>query len=222
MPTLDTKLHLNMYKAGKKMRNLSARIKKAVDVLIQRNDVYGLEWGDPEACEPLRYFRDHFLMPYISPSTTLVEIGPGGGRWTRYMLNAKQIYAVDYHKQLLDELRSKFNQNNIIFINNNGDDFPGIPDTSVDFIFSFGVFVHLDVEVIDSYLKNIKRLLKPSSNVVINYSDKTKPLGKSNKGFSDNNPDIMRDMVLANGYRIYEEDTMSMWNGCIIRFGLSE
>jgi SAM-dependent methyltransferase len=222
MPSLETKLHLQMYKAGKKMRNLSVRMRKAMDILLQKNDVYGLEWGDPESCEPLGYFRDHFLLPYVSPGTTIAEIGPGGGRWTRYMLNAKRIYAIDYHNQLLEELRSRFKSANITYIQNNGDDFPGIADMSIDFIFSFGVFVHLDIEIINRYLQNMKRLLKPTSNVVINYSDKTKPLAKSNKGFSENNPDIMRSLVRENGYYIYEEDNISMWNGCIVRFGLSK
>jgi len=100
MPKLDTTLHLDMFSAGKRRRSLSSRIKKAINVLLARNDVYGLEWGDPEVNEPLRYVRNHFLTPYIAPSTTLVEIGPGGGRWTRYMLTAKRIYAVDYHQEL--------------------------------------------------------------------------------------------------------------------------
>lgn len=103
---------------------------------------------------------------------------------------------------------------------NNGDDFPGIPDGSVDFLFSFGVFVHLDVDIIDSYLRNIKPLLKRDSNVVIQYSDKTKPIAKNIKGFSENDPDKMRELVLTHGYEIKEEDTKTMWHSSIIRFCL--
>jgi cyclopropane fatty-acyl-phospholipid synthase-like methyltransferase len=152
---------------------------------------------------------------------TLVEIGPGGGRWTRYMLGAKRIYAVDYHQELLDELKSNFNASNITSVKNNGDDFPDIPDGSIDFLFSFGAFVHLDVEIIDSYLRNIKRLLKPTSNVVIQYSDKTKPLGKRNDSFSENDPDKMRELIRPHGYSIYEEDIKTLWHSSIVRFGLS-
>lgn len=196
------------------------RIKKAVQVLLAKDEIYGLEWGDPEVSPPLRYIRDHFLQPYISSETTVVEIGPGGGRWTRYMLNAKQIYAVDYHQELLDELKSNFDSARIIFLKNDGDNFPNVPNESVDFVFSFGTLVHLDIDIIDRYLKNIKPLLKPESNVVLQYSDKTKPLAAMNDGFSENNPDQMRKIVQSHGYNIYEEDEKTMWHSSLLRFGL--
>lgn len=221
MPTLDSKMHLNMLRDGKYRRSLASRISQAIKVLCAKNDVYGLEWGDPEVSPPLGYVRDHFLTPYLSPNTTVVEIGPGGGRWTRYMLNAKHIYAVDYHQELLRELKSRFGTTNITYVKNNGDDFPDIQDGSIDFLFTFGTFVHLDVDIIDRYLRNIKPLLKQASNVVIQYSDKTKPLGKSNKGFSENDPDKMRELILSHGYSIYEEDVQTLWHSSIVRFGLA-
>lgn len=220
MPKLDTTLHLDMFKAGKRKRSLNFRIRKALKVLLGKNDVYGLEWGDPEVSPPLKYVRDHFLMPYLSPNASVVEIGPGGGRWTRYMLNAKQVYAVDYHQELLNELKSNFDANNIIYVKNNGDDFPNIQDGSIDFVFSFGTFVHLDIDIIDRYLRNMRPLLNHDSNVVIQYSDKTKPLGKNNKEFSENDPDKMRALILSHGYLIHEEDVKTLWHSSIVRFGL--
>lgn len=220
MPKLDTTLHLDMFRAGKWRRSLIYRVGKAIRVLLAKNDVYGLEWGDPEVVPPLRYVRDHFLKPYILPNTIVVEIGPGGGRWTCYMLNAKQIYAVDYHQEILNEIKSNFDATNITYIKNNGDDFPNIQDRSIDFLFSFGTFVHLDVDIIDRYLANMKLLLKHESNVVIQYSDKTKPLGKNNKAFSENDPNKMRELILSHGYSIYEEDVKTMWHSSIVRFGL--
>ena len=209
MPKLDTKLHLNMYRGWKRGQSLLAK-----------DEVYGLEWGDPEVVDPLRYVRDHFLRPYVSPETTVVEIGPGGGRWTRYMLDAKQIYAIDYHQELLDELKSNIDSVRIVFLKNDGDNFPNVPNESVDFVFSFGTFVHLDMDIIDRYLQNMKPLLKPESNVVLHYSDKTKPLAKMNPSFSENDPDQMRNLVQSHGYYIYEEDIKTMWHSSLVRFGL--
>jgi hypothetical protein len=221
MPKLATTMHLEMFRHGKRQRSLANRIRKAFEVLVARNDVYGLEWGDPEVTPPLAYVRDHFLKPYISPDTTAVEIGPGGGRWTRYMLKANRLYAVDYHQELLNELKSNFDAGNIVYIKNNGDDFPDIKDASVDFLFSFGTFVHLDIDIIARYLRNMKRLLKKESNAVIQYSDKTKPLAKKNEGFSENDPDKMRELILCHGYSIYEEVVKTLWHSSIVRFGLS-
>lgn len=220
MPNLDTLLHLDMLRKGKKRRRLARRLGAAAKMLFGPNPIYGVEWGDPENSPPLGYMRDHFLKPYVGPNATIVEIGPGGGRWTRYMLPARRIYAVDYHQELLDELRSGFSRPNITFAKNSGDDFPGVPDGAADLIFSFGCFVHLEIDIIDRYLANMRRLLKPESNVVLHYADKTKPLARSNVGFSNNDPETMRALVLRQGYSIREEDTVTMWHSAVVRFGL--
>lgn len=211
MPQLDTPLHLDMLNKGRRKRNLN-----------QQNGIYGLEWGDPETIPPLKYVRDHFLTPYISSTVKVAEIGVGGGRWTRYMLSAEHVYAVDYHQELLDELKSNYNHSNITFIRNNGDDFPNVPDASINLLFSFGTFVHLDLNLIDSYLRNIRRILHPDANVIIQYSDMTKPMAKNNLGFSDNTPETMRNLILSHGYEVYEEDDKTMWHSAIVRFGLKK
>jgi SAM-dependent methyltransferase len=220
MPKLDTTLHLDMYRLSKQHPSLLRRVKVAIKAFLAPTPIYGLEWGDPDFVPPLRYVRDHFLLPYLSPNTTVVEIGPGGGRWTRYMLSVRRLYAVDYHQELLDDLKSSFNRANITFVKNHGDDFPGIPEQSIDFLFSFGTFVHLDLDIIDRYLCNMKPLLKPTANVVIQYSDKTKPLCVGADSFSDNDPDKMRNLVERHGYSVLEEETKTIWHSSVIRFGL--
>jgi ubiquinone/menaquinone biosynthesis C-methylase UbiE len=188
--------------------------------LLDRKRLYGLCWGDPEVSPPLMHVRDHFLRPYISAHASVVEIGPGGGRWTRYMIAAARIYAVDYHQELLDELSSNFGGANITFVRNNGDDFPDVPDRGVDFVFSFGTFVHLDLEIIDRYLENMRRILRDEATVVLQYSDKTKEMARKNSGFAENDPTRMRDLVQSRGYSIAEEDLESLPHSSIIRFGL--
>lgn len=220
MPDLDSQIHISMYNEGKKNRSRFARLKKAARILFGSQDIYGLEWGDPDSVTPLTYVRDHFLLPYVRPDINAIEIGPGGGRWTRYMTGVGRLYAVDYHQELLDELKTNFQCKNIHFIKNNGDDFPGVSKNSIDLVFSFGVFVHLDTQIIDRYLKSIKPLLKSGANVIIQYSDKTKPLARSNDGFSENEPETMRRLVIENGYFVYEEDTQSLWHSAVIRFGV--
>jgi len=219
MPGLDTPLHITMYQRWKK-RSLPTRLRKAIQIVLGKQDIYGLQWADPDSNPPLAYIRDHYLFPYIGPETVAVEIGPGGGRWTRYMKGVKKLYAIDYHQELLDELSRTVHWHNISFIKNNGDDFPGIPATSIDLVFSFGVFVHLDVGIIDRYLKNIWPLLRREANVIIQYSDKTKPLARLHSGFAQNDPTTMRKLVTDNGYSIYEEDIQTLWHSSVIRFGV--
>jgi cyclopropane fatty-acyl-phospholipid synthase-like methyltransferase len=135
------------------------------------------------------------------------------------MLGFERLYVVDYHKELLDELRKNFDRQNIVYVRNNGTDFPSIERNTVDFVFSFGVFVHLDVEIINDYLLNLKHVIKSDGNIVIQYSDKDKIAAKD-PSFSENNPRVMRSIVERAGYEILEEDTTTLPHSSIMRFGL--
>jgi ubiquinone/menaquinone biosynthesis C-methylase UbiE len=126
---------------------------------------------------------------------------------------------VDYYQELLDELRKNIpNRPNVVFVKNNGTDFPSVPDNAVDYIFSFGTFVHLQASVIDAYLGNLGRILKSGGNAVIQYSDKTKVMARENPAFFQNTPDEMRAMVTRAGFRIVEEDVTTLWHSSLIRF----
>jgi ubiquinone/menaquinone biosynthesis C-methylase UbiE len=219
--SLDTSLHTNMLKRHYKMlnhRSMPRRLYSAVRRELS-GTTYGLQWGDPETLPPLRFVKDRWVTPYVHPDETGLEIGPGGGRWTRYLLGFETLYAVDYYQELLDELRKNIpNRPNVVFVKNNGTDFPSVPDNAVDYIFSFGTFVHLQASVIDAYLGNLGRILKSGGNAVIQYSDKTKVMARENPAFSQNTPDEMRAMVTRAGFRIVEEDVTTLWHSSLIRF----
>jgi hypothetical protein len=78
--------------------------------------------------------------------------------------------------------------------------------------------VHLETDLIEQYLRNLKSIVKQTGNIVIQYSDKSKIMAQLNKGLSENTPEKMRQMVLAAGFRIVEEDLTTMWHSSIIRF----
>lgn len=218
MPALNAGLHLRMLSKFKRRNMPLRRLFRSLKRDIFSRNVYGLEWGDPEVVEPLQFIRDRFVLPYVNAAQHAVEIGPGGGRWTRYLLGFKKLSVIDYHGDVLDELKKNFNKSNMEFIKNNGADFPGIGECSIDYLFSFDVFVHFEVDVIEAYFKNMRSILKPGANVVIHYSDKTKIMARENKSFSDNTPEKMRAMTLGAGYQILEEDLTTMWHSSIIRY----
>ncbi|MGC2018762.1 MAG: hypothetical protein WA657_23225, partial [Candidatus Acidiferrales bacterium] len=64
----------------------------------------------------------------------------------------------------------------------------------------------------------ICHILKAGGNVLIQYSDKSKIMAQINPGFSDNEPEQMRQMVLKAGFKILEEDLTTMWHSSLIRF----
>jgi SAM-dependent methyltransferase len=199
-------------------RSRAIRLIAAVRRELRTRPLYGMEWGDVDAVPPLGFVREHFVAPYVRPDHVGLEIGPGGGRWTQYMLGFRRLYVVDRYQEMLDEVKKNFRPPNLVPIRNNGTDFPGVEDRSVDFVFSFGVFVHLDVDLIEEYLHNMRPILKPGANAVIQYSDKTKVMAQAISSFSDNTPERMREMVTAAGYTICEEDLTSLWHSSIVRF----
>ncbi|HEY6766109.1 MAG TPA: class I SAM-dependent methyltransferase [Candidatus Sulfotelmatobacter sp.] len=220
MPGLDTKLHLDMLAGYREQLSLRNRVSSFLRKSITNRKVYGLNWGDPETAEPLRFIRDRYVLPYVKSEHSALEIGPGGGRWTRYLLPFRRLYVVDYHQELLDELRRNFRKPNMVFVKNNGSDFPGVPVNSVDFIFTFGTFVHLDTPLIDAYLESVRKILRPGGNAILHYSDKTKIMARENTGFSENTPDKMRQLVLKAGFTILEEDLTTMWHSSLMRLTL--
>lgn len=217
MPDLNTSLHLDMLRASRRNRSLPRRLWRAVNQELSSKAVYGLEWGDPETVEPLRYVRDSWVLPYVRPDRTVLEIGPGGGRWTRYLLACRRLYVVDYHGELLAELKKNFSAPHMVFVQNNGTDFPGVPEAGIDFLFSFGTFVHLDPDLITAYLANIKSILRTGGDVVIQYADQTKVLAQHNPAFADTTPDVMRAMATEAGFQIVEEDLTTLWHSSLIR-----
>jgi hypothetical protein len=54
---------------------------------IERDGIYGRHWGDPDQIPALRLIRDTYLYPFINPDHAALEIGQGGGRWTKYLLS---------------------------------------------------------------------------------------------------------------------------------------
>lgn len=221
MPKLDDPIHLDMHRASPRtsaLGRVATRLRRLFTGQVRARDLYGFEWGDPDGCPPLAHVRDHFVKARVRPDQAALEIGPGGGRWTRYLLGFRELYVVDYHAPLLDELRRNFRQPHLRYIHNTGTDFPGVPDGSIDFLFSFGVFVHLDRDLIQAYLRHMRRVLKPGALAVLQYADQTKLLARQNPGFSDNDPARMRALVLGEGYRIVEEDLTTLWHSSVVCF----
>jgi len=209
MPDLNSPMHVEMLETAHR------------EGQIERDGLYGLHWGDPQVMPALRAVRDRFILPYVNPDRTAVEIGPGGGRWTRYLLGFARLYAVDYHEKLLAELSRSYRAPCLTLVRNNGLDLAGIADRSVDYAFSFGVFVHLELRVIESYFRELRRVLKPDGCAVIQYSDKTKESArKQGEGFTDTTPEIIISLAERCGHWVLEEDRTTLWHSSIVRFAV--
>jgi len=141
----------------------------------RRGRHYGDQWGDPDVDQGLQSVRDRFLTPFVDASKTCLEIGPGGGRWTQYLLPAKHLYLVDLNPAMFAYIIERFGApRNIDYIVTHGSDIPLVPHHSIDFAFTCGTFVHLDLELIGGYLASLRPLMKAGAHLSVQFSDKHK------------------------------------------------
>ncbi len=180
---------------------------------------YGNHWGNPEEKAHLMKFRDTFLIPNVNDSIVALEIGCGGGRWTQYLKASKKLYALDVNEIMLKLCKKRFkDEENITFVQTNGTDFPAVEENSLDLVFSHDVFVHIDPLDVFYYLKSIKKALKPTGKAVLHFADQNKVGAQKNVGFARNNPDLMRCLVVQNGFKILREDEELFKHSAVFEF----
>lgn len=169
-------------------------------------DYYGQQWGDPDKKDVLKQVILSYINPYINSNSVILEIGPGGGRWTKYLLKAKKIWLVDINSNFFKYLSERFKNTNISFYETQGYELDGIPSNSIDFIFTFGCFVHIHPSGIQKYLSEIFRVLKTNSVATIQYSDKTKKEAKRNAWFCNMTNNDMIEMIFQNNLTLIKHD----------------
>lgn len=168
---------------------------------------------------PLYKVLTRYVRPYIRPDVTVLEIGPGGGRWTKYMLQAKHLTLVELNTEFFDYLRNRFaaQLSKLRFYQTRDYELEGVESSSIDFGFSFGVFVHIDPEGIQAYLAELARVVKSGGHIVIQYADKTKEGGRERTGFSDMTPAKMEGFVAAlPALEILKHDTTLLNHSSVI------
>jgi SAM-dependent methyltransferase len=152
-----------------------------------------------------------YLRPYVTQDSVVLEIGPGGGRWTQYLLPARKVVVVELNPQFFDYLRERFGADaaKLSFYETSGYELAGIDSDSIDFVFSFGTFVHLAPEGIDQYLGEIRRVLRPGAVSSIQYADRTKPYfgdAGDSRGFSNMNAGEMERLLARHGFEVVVHD----------------
>jgi SAM-dependent methyltransferase len=101
----------------------------------------------------------------------ILEIGPGGGRWTAALIErADEYVGLDLSETAVDTCRRRFrDERKATFIVGSGEDLQCIGGASIDAIWSFDVFVHINEVTVASYLDEFARVLKPGGIAVIHH-----------------------------------------------------
>lgn len=164
-------------RSGKRIPGMNSREMNRVIWESWNWDGGGDEWTpSPEWKESLIRC---ILAPAISHGAKVVEIGPGAGRWTTEILKRCGVYqGVDISRTCVDLCSKEFaGYPNASFSVTDGCSLPGLSEASVDVVWSFDVFVHINTEDVAKYLKEIARVLKPGGRAILHHGSKGGDLG---------------------------------------------
>lgn len=134
----------------------------------------GEEWSDLWGGSRAQWFDA--IRPRIRrflPTGTVLEIAPGYGRWTSYLAQeCEQLVGVDVSSRCVAACRERFaGDGRLTFHQNDGSSLSMVPDRSVDLVFSFDSLVHVEADVLEAYLREFARVLKPTGVGFIHHSN---------------------------------------------------
>jgi SAM-dependent methyltransferase len=116
-----------------------------------------------------------FLPDPAAADSRIVEIAPGHGRWTQFLLNhCKQLSGYDVSQGCIDYCQSRFRKQvddgSVAFHLNDGLHL-GEQESSVDLVFSYDSLVHVERDVMQSYLADVAKCLKPGRVAFLQHSN---------------------------------------------------
>jgi len=100
-----------------------------------------------------------------------LEIAPGFGRWTRFLMPLCQQYTgIDISEECVAACRARFPSKGT-FVVNDGYSLAAIPDEQFDLVFSFDSLVHVEMDVMQSYLPQIISKLNQGGVALLHHSN---------------------------------------------------
>ena len=136
----------------------------------ERGDEWSQPWGGT------RYVWSVTIFPRIQaflPSHTILEIAPGFGRCTQFLKDlCDHLIVVDISEKCIKACQERFHEcATIEYHINDGRSLDMISDQSIDFIFSWDSLVHADKSVMEAYIRQFSRILKPGGFGFIHHSN---------------------------------------------------
>ena len=133
-------------------------------------DEWSITWGGAAAQ------WEGALLPRIRaflPAGHILEIAPGYGRWTQFLAaQCKTLTVVDLSAKCIAVCRDRFAElGHVRYHVNDGLSLAMLPDQTIDFAFSFDSLVHAELPVIESYLRELARVLTPDGAAFLHHSN---------------------------------------------------
>jgi SAM-dependent methyltransferase len=147
-------------------------------------DGWSEDWGGP----PAQWWGTLYprLRPFL-PAAQLLEIAPGHGRWTQFLLQECDDYVgIDLTPDCVEACKQRFKVSpKASFAVNDGRSLPSVADAWADLVVSFDSLVHADIDVLRDYAAELARVLSRDGVAVLHHSnagtvrkmlDRTEPL----------------------------------------------
>ncbi len=136
----------------------------------------GDEWGNVDDTQQV---IDDYISPYLSVNKIVAEIGVGGARIaSKTVTQVKELHCFDISAEMLKKAKKTLsNHANVYFTLLQQPQFPDECNEKFDFLYSFDVFVHIDLHTIWKYFQEINRVLKPGGRAFIHTTNVTAPDG---------------------------------------------
>ncbi|MGH3451697.1 MAG: class I SAM-dependent methyltransferase [Haloechinothrix sp.] len=131
---------------------------------------HGEEWTP--SVEWRQSVVDDVMVPLLSAKPATLEIGPGGGRWTvELQPRVDSLVLADISPRAIDICRERFADcGNVTYLVTDGQSLLGVADESIDFVWSFDVFLHIAPVDHKGYLAEFFRVMTPGAVGVIHHA----------------------------------------------------
>lgn len=115
------------------------------------------------------YLDKKVFTPFLGKAEVILEIGPGGGRFTKILLpKCRKLIVADIAPSMLELLKERFRTDSKIqYQVLDGQGLSPLADESIDAAFSYAVFAHLQHWDIFNYLCELRRVLVPGGKAII-------------------------------------------------------
>lgn len=107
--------------------------------------------------------------------TSVIELACGHGRHAEQIAaRAGKLLMMDIHEENIRISRQRLAKfPHVMAMTNNGFDFQPVADASVTSIFCYDAMVHFEPELVDSYLRDTVRVLRPGGRAFFHHSNYT-------------------------------------------------
>jgi SAM-dependent methyltransferase len=137
----------------------------------------GDEWTDQAAFCGIAYpvwkqdIVDSLIVPRLANRSTVLEVAMGHGRWTPFLAQRAWRYiGRDFSPSCVIFCRKRFaDLTNVDFQYTDGRTLLAVPSGSVQFIWSFDSFVHIEPDITEGYLAEFARVLSPGGRCAIHH-----------------------------------------------------